>query len=213
MTKASVKGKYEAGVQAASTTATVNVGDLKLKATCTDSTFVHAPSLNGITLGIEKPGFFMIDYDLPKKAARFQFMSSAKLAGKQLKLTYIHAQKANMTVLDGNLAFDPSNKVSAKYSFASASGQLKYSYVHAGGGITFEPAYDFASNSWNFSMQKAYGEDTFKTSYEPSKNTLGVEWTRDSKIAGSFKVSASMNMNTQTKSPKLIAERTWNFEI
>ena len=68
------------------------------------------------------------------QAARFQFMSSAKLAGKPLKLTNIHAQKANMTVLDGNLAFDPSNKVSAKYSFASASGQLKYSYVHAGGG-------------------------------------------------------------------------------
>merc|ERR1711915_228452 len=98
MTKASVKGKYEAGVQAASVTATVNAGDLKLKATCTDSTFAHGPSLNGITLGIEKPGFFMIDYDLPKKAPRFQFMSSAKLAGKQLKLTYIHAQKANMTV-------------------------------------------------------------------------------------------------------------------
>ena len=37
MTKASVKGKYEAGVQAASVTATPNVGDLKLKATCTDS--------------------------------------------------------------------------------------------------------------------------------------------------------------------------------
>nr|ABK22752.1 unknown [Picea sitchensis] len=213
MTRASVKGKYEAGVQAASATVSVNAGDLKLKATCTDSTFVNVRSLNGITLGVEKPGFFMIDYDLPKKAARFQFMSSAKLAGKQLKLTYIHAQKANMTVLDGNLAFDPSNKVSAKYSFASASGQLKYSYVHGGGGITFEPSYDFSNNSWNFSMQKAYGEDSLKTSYETSKNTLGVEWTRDSKVAGSFKVSTSVNMNTETKSPKLIAERTWNFEI
>jgi hypothetical protein len=67
MTRASVKGKYEAGLQAASATVSVNAGDLKLKATCTDSTFVNVRSLNGITLGVEKPGFFMIDYDLPKK--------------------------------------------------------------------------------------------------------------------------------------------------
>ncbi|KAH9300398.1 hypothetical protein KI387_011981, partial [Taxus chinensis] len=187
ITRASIKAKYEPGVQAASATLSLNAGDLKLKATCTDSTFVKGPSLNGIALGVEKPGFFMIDYDLPKKAARFQFMSSAKLAGKQLKLTYIHAQKANMTVLDGNLAFDPSNKLSAKYSFASGSGQLKYSYIHHGD-RTFEPAYDFGTNSWNFSMsQKVYGADTLKTSYETSKKTLGLEWTRESKDAGSFK--------------------------
>ena len=110
------------------------------------------------------------------QAARFQFMSSAKLAGKPLKLTNIHAQKANMTVLDGNLAFDPSNKVSAKYSFASESGQLKYTYFHAeGAGITFEPSYDFARNSWNFSMQKAYGEDTLKTSYIEEYTWRGMD--------------------------------------
>eukprot|EP01018_Ginkgo_biloba_P001626 Gb_19261 [translate_table: standard] len=213
MTRASIKGKYEAGVQAASTTFAVNAGDLKLKATCTDATFSNGPSLDGISLGVEKPGFFMADYDLPKKAARFQFMSSAKILNKPLKVTYIHAQKSNMTILDGNLALDPSNKVSAKYSFASGTGQVKYTYVH-GGDRTFEPAYDFATNSWNFSAsQKVSGDDTLKATYETYRKSLGLEWTRESKDAGSFKLSAAMNIDQEKKFPKLMAERTWNFEI
>ncbi|XP_057854280.1 outer envelope pore protein 24, chloroplastic isoform X2 [Cryptomeria japonica] len=187
VTKGSIKSKYDVYSRAASATFSVNVGDLKLKTTCTDATFVKGPCLNGIVLGVEKPGFFMMDYDLPQKAANFQFMSSAKISGKQLKLTYIHAQKANRTMLDGSLVFDPSNKLSANYSFMAGSGQLKYSYIHQGD-RTFEPAYDFKTNSWNFSMsQKVYGADTLKTSYDTFNKRLGLEWTRESKDAGSFK--------------------------
>ena len=67
----------------------MNVGDLKLTTTCIDATFVKGSYLDGIVLIMEKPSFFIIDYDFPQKAARFQFMSSTKVFGKQLKMTYI----------------------------------------------------------------------------------------------------------------------------
>jgi hypothetical protein len=64
MTRVAVKTKYESASQAASGTLTVGAGELKLKASCSDSTFLKGVSLHGVSLGIEKPGAFLIDYDL-----------------------------------------------------------------------------------------------------------------------------------------------------
>lgn len=43
------------------------VGDVKLRASITEATLVNGPSLNGLTLSVERPGSFIIDYDVPKK--------------------------------------------------------------------------------------------------------------------------------------------------
>eukprot|EP00252_Welwitschia_mirabilis_P017141 TRINITY_DN38041_c0_g1_i1.p1 TRINITY_DN38041_c0_g1~~TRINITY_DN38041_c0_g1_i1.p1 ORF type:complete len:214 (+),score=19.37 TRINITY_DN38041_c0_g1_i1:303-944(+) len=213
MTKASLKGSYDASAQTAALTVSVAAGDLKLKGTCSGSTFVKGLSAGGLSVGVEKPGFFIVDYDIPNKAPRFQFMSSANVGGKQLKMTYLHAQSANATVLDTSLVFDPSNKVSVKYNFPNSSAQLKYSYFHGTGGMTFEPAYDLGSKTWNFSVQKSYGDDSVKASYDTSKKIMGLEWSRNSKTSGSFKVSASVGVPSDTMKPKLIAERTLDFEV
>ena len=98
-----------------------------------------------------------------------------------------------MTMLEGNLAFNTSKKVSIKYRFTSRSDQLKYSYIHGRGGITFEFVYDFVSDSWNFSMQKEYIKVSLENLYKELKNTLGVEWARELKVTGSFKVIFSSN--------------------
>lgn len=66
--KATVKGRYEVDKSSASATFAINAGDLKLKASMTDATIVQGPSLNGLALSLEKPGSFMIDYNVPKKA-------------------------------------------------------------------------------------------------------------------------------------------------
>lgn len=67
--KASLKGRYETdkdrGVAAA--TVAFNAGDVKLRASLTDATVVNGPSLNGLALAVEKPGFFIVDYNVPKK--------------------------------------------------------------------------------------------------------------------------------------------------
>ena len=74
--QASLKAKYEPSFSssqrqaAASATLTLGFGeDLKLKASCTDRTFNNNSndSLTGLSLGIEKPGLFIIDYDVPKQ--------------------------------------------------------------------------------------------------------------------------------------------------
>jgi hypothetical protein len=67
MTRVAVKTKYESASQAASGTLTVGAGELKLKASCSDSTFLKGVSLHGVSLGIEKPGAFLIDYDLQQQ--------------------------------------------------------------------------------------------------------------------------------------------------
>ncbi|KAL2894629.1 Outer envelope pore protein 24A chloroplastic [Bienertia sinuspersici] len=69
--KASLKGKYEYETEKAATSAistlAIPAGDLNLRASITDASFVKGPSLNGLSLSLEKPGFFVIDYNVPKQ--------------------------------------------------------------------------------------------------------------------------------------------------
>lgn len=65
--KASVKGRYDTDKSGAAATFGVNAGDVKLRASMTDATFVGGPNLNGLALSVEKPGFFIVDYNVPKK--------------------------------------------------------------------------------------------------------------------------------------------------
>lgn len=119
---------------------------------------------------------------------RFQFMNTVRVAEKPLKLTYIHSRGDNRTILDGTLVFDSANKVSANHALGSKNCKLKYTYLH-GGVTTFEPCYDLAKNSWDFAVaRKVYGEDVLRASYQTSSQVLGLEWSRNSKQIGSFKV-------------------------
>lgn len=119
---------------------------------------------------------------------RFQFMNTVRVADKPLKMTYIHHRGDNRTILDGTLLLDSANKVSANHSLGSRNCKLKYTYVH-GGVTTFEPCYDLAKDSWDFSVaRKVYGVDVLKASYHTSSQLLGLEWSRDSKENGCFKV-------------------------
>ncbi|PIA52574.1 hypothetical protein AQUCO_01000448v1 [Aquilegia coerulea] len=207
MMKATLKGKYETDkVGTGVATFAINAGDVKLKASMTDATFVNGPSLNGLTLSVDKPGSFIVDYNVPKKDFRFQFMNTVKVADKPLRLTYIHGEGDNRTILDGALVFDSANKVSANYMFGSGNCKLKYTYLH-GGVRTFEPSYDVSKNAWDFAVsQKVYGDDLFRASYQTSSKILGLDWSRDSKVNGAFKISATLNLADEVKRPKLIAE-------
>ncbi|XP_065848135.1 outer envelope pore protein 24, chloroplastic [Euphorbia lathyris] len=212
--KASLKGKYDtANTTGAAATIAFNAGDVKLRASMTDATVAKGPSLNGLVLAVEKPGFFIVDYNVPKKDFRFQFMNTVKVADKPLKLTYIHSRGDNRTILDGALVLDSCNKLSANYLFGTENCKLKYTYVHEGL-TTFEPCYDWAKNSWDFSVsQKVYGDDVLRATYQTSSKNLGLEWSRNSKFNGNFKVAASVNMGEEKKVPKLSAESTWNIEM
>ncbi|KAL3505285.1 hypothetical protein ACH5RR_035126 [Cinchona calisaya] len=213
MMKASLKARYETDKAAAAATVAVNAGDFKLRASMTDATVVNGPCLNGLALGIEKPGFFIVDYNVPKKDFRFQFMNTIRVSEKPLNLTYIHSRGDNRTILDGTLVFDSANKVSANHVMGSGNCKLKYTYVH-GGLTTFEPSYDFAKNSWDFAVsRRVYGDDVFRAAYQTSSKNLGLEWSRNSKLNGSFKISASVNLADEKKLPKLSAESSWDFEM
>ncbi|RWR95699.1 outer envelope pore protein 24A, chloroplastic-like protein [Cinnamomum micranthum f. kanehirae] len=184
--KTSVRARYEAEKSSASATLTLKAGDVNLRASMTDATVVNGPSLNGLGLSIDKPGSFIINYDVPKKDVRFQFMNTIRIADTPLNLTYSHARGDNRTALDGTLVVDPANKVSASYAFGSGNCKMKYTYVH-GGLRTFEPSYDLSSNAWDFAVsQRFYDDDVVRASYT-SKKMLGVEWARNSKVTGSFK--------------------------
>lgn len=212
--KASLKGSYDIDHNgAAAATLAVNTGDFRVRASLTDATtFLNAPTLTGLALAFEKPGSFILDYNVPNKDFRFHFMNSVRVAQKPLNFTYIHSRGDNRTILDGTLVLDPANKVSANYVLGSTNCKLKYSYVHKGE-TTFEPCYDVAKNSWDFSLSKRlYGDDSLRASYQTSSKMLGLEWSRNSNLNGCFKISASLNLTEEFELPKVIAETTWNFE-
>ncbi|CAN8288664.1 unnamed protein product [Cochlearia groenlandica] len=211
--KASFKGKLDVDKSSGAASLSFNAGNVKLRATMTDATVVSGPTLNGLSLAVEKPGFFIIDYNVPKKDVRFQFMNSIRIAEKPLNLTYIHSRGDNRTIVDGSLVIDTANKVSANYMVGTNNCKLKYTYSH-GGIATFEPCYDLAKNVWDFAVsRRVYHSDTLRATYQTSSKMLGLEWSKNSKSTGSFKVCASMNLAEELKTPKLTAETTWNLEI
>ncbi|KAK4722895.1 hypothetical protein R3W88_013128 [Solanum pinnatisectum] len=211
--KASFKARYEPDKAAAAATVAFNAGDLKLRASMTDATVVKGPSLNGLALAVEKPGLFIVDYNVSKKDIRFQFMNSIKVLEKPLNLNYIHFHGDKRTILDGTLVVDSANKVSANHVMGSGSCKLKYTYVH-GGITTFEPIYDTAKNAWDFMVsRKLYGDDVFRATYQTTSRNLGLEWSRSSKLNGSFKICASLCLLEERKIPKLSAETSWDFEM
>lgn len=77
--KASLKARYATDKLGVVGTLAVDAGDFRLLASATDTTFVGGPSLNGLSLSIEKPGSFFIDYDVPKQV---HFSHSDKNIGK-----------------------------------------------------------------------------------------------------------------------------------
>ncbi|KAK6938804.1 hypothetical protein RJ641_032312 [Dillenia turbinata] len=212
--KASLKGKYDYDKSSAAATVAVNAGsDLKIRASMTDATFISGPSLAGLSVALEKPGFFIIDYNVPKNDVKFQFMNTVRVLEKPLNLTYTHCRGEDRTALDGTLVFDSSNKVSANHVFGSRTCKVKYTYVHAGT-ASFEPSYDFGKNSWDFSLsKKIYGDDAVRASYQTSNKVLALQWSRNSEKNGCFKIASSLNLGEELKWPKISAETTWNFEM
>lgn len=125
------------------------------------------------------------------QSARFQFHTQVSVMGKALKLTYIHPQKRNATLVEGQFVWDPRNKLTTKYSFATERGSVKYTYFNTPWNLTVEPGYDFNTNAWNFAIGKKlpFG-DNLKAHYDTNNSVLGLEWIRDDKYFGPFKVSA-----------------------
>ncbi|GAU15319.1 hypothetical protein TSUD_03880 [Trifolium subterraneum] len=213
--KGALKSKYDVDKNTAAFPASVafNAGDLKLRASATDFAFINGLALSGLSLAVEKPGSFSIDYNVDKKDFRFMYMNTVRVAEKPLNLAYTHSKGDNRTILDGTLVWDPSNKVSANHVVGSGNCKLKYSYVHKGL-TTIEPSYDVVKNSWDFAVSRRVNDDnSLKATYQTSSNLLGFEWLRNSKTHGCFKVVASVNLAEERKIPKIIAETTLNFEI
>ncbi|XP_078435456.1 outer envelope pore 24B-like protein [Wolffia australiana] len=217
MAKATLKGKYEAEKNTGSAVASVAffAGDVKLKASVTDETVAKGPSLNGLLLSVEKPGTFIFDCDVPRKDFRFQFMNTIRVMEKPVNLTYIHFHGANRTTLDGTLTVDPANKLSCSYAFQTSNCRVKYAYAHGSLRRTvFEPCYDFSKKAWDFSLSRKFeGDDLLRASYETSRKNLKLEWSRDSKVNGIFKIAAAVDLAEEQKKPKLTAETTWNFDL
>ncbi|GMI89739.1 hypothetical protein like AT5G42960 [Hibiscus trionum] len=210
--KASLKGRFTNDKSTAAVTLSANAGDVKLLASMSDITNVKGNRLNNLIFTVEKPGSFIIDYDVPKKDFRFQFMNSIRVVEKPLKLTYNHDHGGNMTVMDGDLVLDSANKVSANYMFGTRNLKVKYSYVH-GGVSTYEPCYDLGKNAWDFSVSRREFEDVFKATYQSWTRDFALEWSRNSKFNGTFKISATINLAGKSKVPKIFAESTWDMEM
>ncbi|KAJ8567505.1 hypothetical protein K7X08_019713 [Anisodus acutangulus] len=149
----------------------------------------------------------------PQKDVRFQFMNSVRVMEKPLNFIYTHWRGDNRTVVDGTLAIDSANKLSANYGVDSGNCKLGYSYVHKGL-TTFEPSYDFAKNSWDVAVsQRVYEDNVVKTSYQSSSRVLGLEWSKNPSSSGGFKICASVNLAEESKFPTLSVDSRLHVEL
>ncbi|RZS08386.1 hypothetical protein BHM03_00039352, partial [Ensete ventricosum] len=190
--KATVKGRYEVDKSVATATLAVHAGDARLKTSFTDATFSSGPSLEGLVLSVEKPGAFILDYNVPNKATTL-IPSSSSSPSDDLRSPFLEPIdwiffSANRTALDGSLVFDPANKVSISYAFGSGNCKVKYWYAHGElRRLVLEPCYDVSKNAWDFALTRKFeGGDSLKATYQTTTKNLGLEWNRDSKDS-SFK--------------------------
>uniref|UniRef100_A0A0E0D9Q6 Uncharacterized protein n=1 Tax=Oryza meridionalis TaxID=40149 RepID=A0A0E0D9Q6_9ORYZ len=82
--KATVKGRYEGdkAMAAATLAFTPSAADLRFKASATDAAFARGPSLEGLTLTLEKPGSFLLDLKPHSKVATSFDLSDQSKAPK-----------------------------------------------------------------------------------------------------------------------------------
>ncbi|WOK95457.1 hypothetical protein Cni_G04164 [Canna indica] len=231
MMKATLNGKYESNANngKASTTLSFNtaIGDAKLRASVTNALVLDSAQYSppSFSFSLEKPDSFSVDY-YPKKDAnpkedalpnvKFKLMNSLKVMEKTIRLTYSHAvAEKRAPTLDGLVEFNAENKLVVNHPLGTKDCKLKYTYT---GGqqrkIVVEPSYDVATGAWEAALSRKFeGGDTVKASYKAAERTMGLEWSRDSKDKGTFKISTTLNMDNPKIDPKLMAESTWSYEL
>ncbi|KAM7251564.1 hypothetical protein ACFE04_023447 [Oxalis oulophora] len=208
-----VTGRYNTEKNCSSTAAigSVNLGDVRLQATVTDATFVAGPSFSDLSLSVEKPGSFLIDYTVPTKDVRFQFMNTVTMKERLLNFTYTHVKGSSnkdRVCLDGALVIDEANKFAANYALDTGDCKMKYVYRHKMG-TTIEPSYDLVKNSWGFVVaQTFYDDQVLKGSFETSTKMMALDWCMKG-----MKVSAALNLADGLQVPRLSAESTWNLDL
>ncbi|CAM6021449.1 unnamed protein product [Sphagnum balticum] len=85
--------------------------------------------------------------------------------------------------------------------------------LHQNMGMSNTPSYDFQSQSWHFGIGHEFGNhDHAKAVYDGHNKNLGLEWTRESKEYGHFKVTATVPAKDY-KLAKMVAEKTWSVNI
>ncbi|KAL0360695.1 UNVERIFIED_CONTAM: Outer envelope pore protein 24, chloroplastic [Sesamum radiatum] len=217
--EASIIAKYQPEKAAAGATVAFKFRDLRLRTSISDTVFVDGTSLNDFSVALEKPGFFSVDFNIPKKDYEFKFSHDLKLGGKPLNLSYTRTksdviQGDARTILEGILLMDSANKVSVNHVPEAGIMKLGYTYEHRGL-TTFEPSYDVLKNSFELAVShRVHGDNVLRAMLDTSSKTLGVELSQSSKLNGpAFKILASFNLADEQKMPKLYAETTWDFEM
>jgi hypothetical protein len=117
-------------------------------------------------------------------------MNFARVVDKPVNIMYMHSWGDNRTAVDCTMIFDPANKVSVNHAVGSRACRVKYAYAHGElRNTVFEPCYDSGKNAWDFALtRKLEGGNAVKGTYNCSSKLLGLEWSRDSKTDGTFKV-------------------------
>ncbi|KAK8681575.1 hypothetical protein V6N13_053977 [Hibiscus sabdariffa] len=218
--RTSLKGRYTNDRSTAVVTVTANAGDVKLLASMSDVTFVRGPRINNLTFTVEKPGSFIIDYDVPKKVptlsiSLFPFNESPPALTSKLSASFIPLGSGEIGFSVSVHELDQGGGETLEAHLQSRPWRdlrLKYSYVH-GGASTYEPCYDLGKNAWEFSVSRALLDDVFKATYESWTRDFALEWSRNSKSNGIFKISATVNMAGGSKMPKILAESIWELDL
>ncbi|EFJ25035.1 hypothetical protein SELMODRAFT_100718 [Selaginella moellendorffii] len=213
--RASVLTKYDSGGgQVVAASVRLGVDDLQLRASCSDRTFVRSAGLKGLTVGVEKPGSFVLEYDVHEAVPRFQFSGVGRLLNKDVQVSYTHQPKTrDALVVDGILIANPANKLHGRMIFPTNKGHVKMCYVH-NGHTSIEPGVEFPSRAWNLGIAHKFpGNHNVKATYDHMVKTVGLAWSRDPENgSGACKISANVPLQ-EPKNVRVLMEKVWNFDF
>lgn len=121
-------------------------------------------------------------------------MNSALVMDKPVNIMYMHAWRDNRTTVDCTMVLDPANKVSVGHTVGTRACRVKYAYANGElRNTVFESSYDSGKNAWDFALtRKLEGGNAIKGMYKCSSKLLELEWSRNSKTDGTFKVTFSV---------------------
>ncbi|CAL9096113.1 unnamed protein product [Musa acuminata var. zebrina] len=230
MMRATLTGKYETdkddGKASTILTINTNVGDAKLKASVTNALVVNTAkdSPPKFSFTLEKPDSFSVVYSRKHDANRqsddppdvqFKFMNAIKVMEKTVELEYTHGMPEKKTAVGGSVALNPRNKVAVSHVLGTRDCKVKYKYEHGERVRTaVEPSYEVAANAWGLDVSSRFeGGDAVKASYRTAAKTVNLEWSRNSKVNGTFKISSSFNVMDPKINPRFMAESTWSYDF
>ena len=197
--------------------------DLALRVRANDSGLRGGGSLkNGLSFSARKDGAFSFVYDVGNDSPSLTFLSSARVADKDVALKYRHEVKGKSNSLEAKVDLDDKNTATVGWNLHGFDApnyrqlSVRWLYTHDDK-WSVEPSYDFGTEAFAAKVNHNLDDDNrLSATYNAHANTGSLEWTNNSIGGpGALKVSATSSLSDEglKSMPTISASKVFDLEL